>query len=143
MQVTVEPTALQQFRMGSDLGQSALVEHQNLIGMLDRGETVRDDQGGPVRYEVGQGILHQTLGLIVERRCGLIQNQDRRIFQDRAGNGKTLFLPAAEAAATLPDCGIHAVRELEYEFLGIGRTQRIPDFGITGARLAEAHVGHD
>ena len=95
MQVTVEPTALQQFRMGSDLGQSALVEHQNLIGMLDRGETVRDDQGGPVRYEVGQGILHQTLGLIVERCCGLIQNQDRRIFQDRAGNGKTLFVSVA------------------------------------------------
>ena len=64
-------------------------------------------------------------------RCGLIQNQDRRIFQDRAGNGKTLFLPAAEAAAAAA-----AARRLKRGLHGHG----VPAVGVVFEIAAEVVV---
>src|SRR5579859_4373971 len=44
----------------------ALAQHDNLIGVLHGGETVRDDQHGAVFHQAIDGILHQPLRLGVE-----------------------------------------------------------------------------
>jgi len=80
--------------MTAALGNRALVEHDDLVGADNGGEPVRDHKrGAPARYPL-QRILDFLLGMAVERGCRLVQNQDRRRFQDGAGNGDALLLAA-------------------------------------------------
>ena len=45
---------------------------------------------------------HQRLGLDVERRGRLVEDQDRRVAQDRAGDGEALLLAFGERRALSP-----------------------------------------
>ena len=68
------------------LSQTFFSQNNNLIRMLDGAEPVGYDQGGPVLGKIQQGLLHQTFTLIIQRRGGLIQDQDGRVLQKDAGN---------------------------------------------------------
>ncbi len=59
---------------------------ENLIRVADRGETMRDRDGGAVCSQLFQTLLNPALTLIVQRAGGLIKNQDRRVFQEDARN---------------------------------------------------------
>ena len=51
-------------------------------------------------HQIRQRSLHQLLGFGIEFGSGFVQNQDRRILQQGAGNRQPLPLPAAQALAT-------------------------------------------
>ncbi len=59
---------------------------ENLIRVADRGETMRDRDGGAVCSQLFQTLLNPALTLIVQRAGGLIKNQDRRVLQEDARN---------------------------------------------------------
>ena len=50
-------------------------------------------------HQVGQRPLHQHFGLGVQVRRGFVQDQDRRILEQRARDRQPLPLPAAELDA--------------------------------------------
>ena len=74
---------------------------QDLIGMHNRGKPVRDHQRRPVAGEVVQRRLYVTLGLGIECRRGLVEDQNRRILQQGAGNGQALALSPGKAQPVL------------------------------------------
>ena len=41
------------------------------------GQAMRDHEGGAALHEVGECPLHEPLGLGVERRGGLVEDEDR------------------------------------------------------------------
>ena len=88
----------------------ALVEHHDLVGADDGGEPVRDDQRGAVLGNAVERILDVPLGVAVERRGRLVEQQDRRAFQDGARDGDALLLAAGELEAALADLGVVALR---------------------------------
>ena len=49
--------------------------------MFERREPVPDDERGTPASRVGQGGLDLRLGLRVERRGGLVEDQDARVAQ--------------------------------------------------------------
>ena len=49
--------------------------------------------------QLRQRVLHQPFGFVVERGGGLVEDQDRRILQHRAGDGQALALAARQLAA--------------------------------------------
>ena len=57
-----------------------------------------------------QTLLHQQLGEGVDVGGGLVQDQDARVGQQRAGEGDELALAHAEVAAALADGRVVAVR---------------------------------
>jgi len=67
--------------VGSPLHDPPLGEHHDQIGVLDGGEPVRDDERRAVLHQAVDGLLHQALGLHVERAGRLVENQDGRIAQ--------------------------------------------------------------
>ena len=80
--------------MGAALDDSALVEDDDLVGVADRGQPVGDRERGP---SLGQPLelgLHGVLGLGVKRAGGLVEDEDRRVAQHRAGDRHPLLLPA-------------------------------------------------
>ena len=56
------------------LGDAAVVHHQDLVGVLDGGQTVGDGDDGLAPRQGGDGLLDQVLVLRVDAGGGLVQN---------------------------------------------------------------------
>ena len=52
-----------------------------------------DDERGAVLEQLGQGRLNELLALGVEIAGGLVEDQDFRVGEDRAGNGEAWRCP--------------------------------------------------
>ena len=76
----------------------------------------------------------------VERRCRLVQQQDRRVLQNGARNRNPLFLPAGEFKAAFPHHGSVALRQFTNEFVDLGKPRRLPYRSIVAADAAIGDV---
>ena len=78
--------------MRTFLDNSAIFDHDNAVGIGDGRQPMGDYQGCPVFHKVFQCFLHLAFRFGIQGRCGLIEDQDGRIFQQSTGNGKSLSL---------------------------------------------------
>ncbi len=80
-----------------------VLEHEDRVGAAHGGQAVGDDERRAVAHQRRQRVLHELLGFGVERRGRLVEDQDRRVAQQRAGDRQPLPLPARQALAALAD----------------------------------------
>ena len=106
--------------MGTDRGNAPIFKNGNAAGAANGSQTMRDDQHGASLHQVGQRGLHQRLAFGVKGRGGLIENQNRRIFEDGAGNGQALALAAGKAEALFADHCVVTLRHAEGEVVQPG-----------------------
>ena len=108
--------------MAAPLDNGTFVHDNDLIGMNDRGQAMRDHEHRTVFHELIQGGLDQSFRFIVEGAGRFVQNQDGGIAQECAGNGQTLRHSAREQRAAFADDGVvaEAAFEVRDEFVGIG-----------------------
>ena len=85
-----------------------------------------DDKGGPVLHQVIKGLLDLSFRLSIQSRGGLIQNQDRGIFQQSSGDGQSLSLAPRETHPSFADLGGKALRQGLDKVQGVGSACRIP-----------------
>jgi hypothetical protein len=71
---------------------AAVFQHDDAVGLLYGSEAVRDDQRGAVLRGIVQRQLYQPFTGGIERAGGLVEQQDGRILQDRAGDRDALTL---------------------------------------------------
>ena len=64
---------------------------------------MRDDEGGAALHQRLQRLLDLRLGRRVERAGRLVEDQDRRVLQQRPGDGEALALAARKRDAALAD----------------------------------------
>ena len=81
------PPPIHQFFVRADFADAAALQHHDLVGAANGGKPVRDHDHRAVRHQVRQRPLHQHFGFGIQVRRGFVQNQDRRILQQRAGDG--------------------------------------------------------
>src|SRR5438876_10704921 len=72
--------------------QPSLIEDEDASGTPDSRQSVGNDQSGAILGELSQRLLEQGLAFRIERARRLIEEQDRRIAQDRPANGDALAL---------------------------------------------------
>src|SRR5271170_6896851 len=101
--------------MRPDRRDASALDDGDAIGAAHGGKTMRDHDGGAFGHEVGERDLHQRLALGVERRGGLIEDEDWRVLEQSAGDGKPLAFTAGEAKALFADDGVVAIRKIEDE----------------------------
>ena len=89
-------------------------------------EPVRDDDRRAVLHQPLERLLHQPLALGVERARRLVEQQDRRVAQDRARDRDALPLSARESRAALAEERVVALRQLAEELVGGGRAAPRP-----------------
>ena len=102
------------------LHDAPFVEHQNFVGMADGRKAVGDGDGGTGGHEAFERFLHQTFALGVERRGGLVENEDVGIFQNGTRNGHPLPLSARKSTAPIAHGGVVALFGGDDEIVGIG-----------------------
>ena len=121
------------------LDDAAFFHHGDQIGLLHGGQPVRDDDGGAALHHFVQRRLHMLFGDRVQRRGGFVENQDRRVLQQRPGDGDALPLSAGEQHAVVADHGVDALRHGLDEGLGMGAAHGIRN-GFR-PRTSQAAVG--
>ena len=97
-----------QFIESSVLDHAPMLEHEDARGIADRGEAVRDHEGGAALHHFVERGIDLGLGDGIERAGRLIENQDRRILQQRARDRQPLPLAAGQHAPALAGIGVEA-----------------------------------
>ena len=71
-----------------------VLQDDNLIGIFDGGQTMGDDKQRFPFCQSSDRLLDFFFVLLIGERWCFIQNHDRGIFQNHAGNGNALFFAA-------------------------------------------------
>ena len=85
--------------MCAALGDDPPVHHENLVGMADRTEPVRDEQHRFSLNQAGDRVLNERLVLRVLRGRRLVEYDDRRVFEKHPGERNALPLACGEMYA--------------------------------------------
>ncbi|MPM25386.1 hypothetical protein SDC9_71877 [bioreactor metagenome] len=121
----------------------ALLEHHDPVGIGDGREPVRDgDDGAALAHRV-QAVLDVALGLGVERRGRLVEQQDRRVLQQRAGDADALLLAARELQPALAHRRLVALGQAHHEVMDFRGSGGRDDLGLGGAGAAIGDVVAD
>src|SRR5690349_16461658 len=88
-------------------------------------------------------FLDLAFGLRIECRGGFIEQDNRRVLDQRACDRDALALAAGELGAVFADRRLIAEREAHDEIMRTGSSRRGDDFGVGGARFTEGDVFAD
>ena len=126
--------------MRAALGDDALVEHQDLVGVDHGREAVRDHDRRASARDALQGRLNLAFGKTVERRRRFVEDQNRRRLQHRARDGDPLLLAARKLEAPLADRRLIAKRQRADEPIDLRVLGRRDDVPLAGAVSPVADV---
>ena len=118
------------------LGDFSAFDHENHVRVADRAQMVRDDDRGAAGHEVLERLDDRLFGRRVERGRRLVENQNRRVADDGAGDGDALALAAGEGHAAVADHGRVALRHRHDEVVRVGELGRA--HGRFGIRIRAA-----
>jgi hypothetical protein len=122
---------------------AALVQHDNHVGVQNGREPVRDANGRAALHQFVERGLHGAFGFGVERAGGFVQDQNRRVLQNGAGDGEALALAAGKRDAFFADDGVEALGFLHDEIVGVGVFGGGDDFVVRRAEPAQLDVPAD
>ena len=88
-------------------------------------------------------FLHLPLGFRTQRRRRLVEQDDRRVLNQRACNGDALALATGKLQAMLADRRVVAEREACDEIVRVRRLGGGHDLGFAGAEAAERDIVAD
>ena len=94
IQAVVMTLASHQFVVAADLDDTATVEDDQSIGVTQRGQAVRNGNRRTSSYQVVECLLDFLLGGGVDRLGRLVEDQDARVDQQRAGDRDPLSFTA-------------------------------------------------
>src|SRR3954468_15308159 len=66
------------------LDDAAVLQHDDLVGVFDRRQAMRDHERRAVAHEFQQRFLESPFRFVVERRRGLVEDQDGRVLEQGA-----------------------------------------------------------
>ena len=99
--VFVDSILFQQRLRRSLFGNCSVTEHNDAICIGDGSHPVRDDKHSLIPDKMEQRLLYLRLILHIERRGRLVQQDDRRILQQRSGDRDPLPFSAGKLASVL------------------------------------------
>ncbi len=117
---------------------AAVSHHDDAVGFQHGREPVRDDDRRAVLHEPLERLLHEQLVVRVERARRLVEQQDRRVLENRARDRDALPLSARQPHAALAEKRVVPLRQHADELVGAGRARRRLDLGVGGARAGRS-----
>ena len=73
----------------------AMIDHEDAVGLAHGGQAVGDDEHGSALADAREVFLDDALGFVIEGAGGLVEDQDARVGNERAGDGDALVEPCS------------------------------------------------
>jgi len=132
-----------EFAVGADFGDAALVEHDDPVGVARRRNAVRNHERGTAFPQFLQARQDEFLRLRVDRGEAVVEQQHRRVPDEPARQARTLFLPARKRHAPLAHQRFEPVRKAADGRFEIGALRRAPDFFRRPLRIVVGNILRD
>src|SRR6185312_2070638 len=125
------------------LDDAAAFDDEHGVGAADGGEAVGDDDGAAAVQEPVERALDHDLGRPVDVRGRLVQDQDARVGEQRAGDRDQLALARGEAGAALAHLVLEAAVQPPQQPVEADRGGRVAHVRVARAGPGEADVVGD
>ena len=139
-QPAIGTVAPDQLGVPARLDDAALIEDQDAVGGDHARQPMREDQGRASGRQAVNRLLDHRLVFSIDRGESLVEDQDRRVAQQGAGNRQALALPPRQHDPPLADHRGVALRQGHDELVGVGIARRRLDFFPLGIGLAEPQI---
>src|SRR5262245_36599897 len=97
--------------MGAAFDDLAISQVNDHIGIPHRGNAMRDEQSGPSLHKPPQFPQYVLFSLYVYTGESVVENQNRRVFDDCSGESGPLFLAAGQTNTALANDGLELMAE--------------------------------
>ena len=141
-EIRVQPATGHEFSMCAHVDDASAVHHHDAVGALHSGESMGDDEGGAPLHGLFERGLHSPFALRVERAGGFVQQQQRGVLQNGAGDADALALSAGQAHAAFAQIGVVALRQFADESVRLCRAGGLDHLVVGGLGPAVADVVH-
>ena len=111
-QFAVNAVPLQERLWRAVLDDLALLQNDDAIEIAHRRQAVGDGNDGAAAHQAAQRLADQLLGFAIQRRGGLVEQQQRRVLQEGARNRDPLPLPAGQAQPAISHDRVQPLRQL-------------------------------
>ena len=128
--------------MGASLDDAPLLHDDDGVGIADGAQTVGDDEGAAPLHQRVHAVLYCLLRPGVDARCGLVEDECRRIGNGSAGDGDKLSLALTQIAAIGREHRLVAVGQTTDEVVGIDQSGRLDALLVGGVEASVADVLH-
>lgn len=109
-----------EFIVGPDFRDLAILHDNQAVRILERRQPVRDGEGRAPGNQAVDGFLDLLLGLDIHVRSRFIEDENTRIVQNCAGDGDALFFTSGKPLSPFPDEGLIIIGLVPDEIMGIG-----------------------
>src|SRR5262249_5442750 len=92
IETIIEATPRQEFLMRATLGDTALVEHDDAVGVFHRRQPMRNDESSTATQERRQSGLYQEFSFGIDAGGGFVKHEHARIGQQGARKAEQLAL---------------------------------------------------
>src|SRR5215831_936645 len=138
----------QEFGMGAFLDNVAVIEHDETVEAGDCREAMSDGDDRAPPHQPVELLLDRCLDLRIERRGGLVKDENGRVFEDYPRERDALPLAARQLDAALADMRVKAAPLVEVfesldEFDGLSLRSGAADLPFGRLRAAVADVVAD
>ena len=129
--------------MSALAGDVVVIQDEDLIGVLYRGDALGNDDDGGVLQVFLEGLPDGRLCGRVHSGGGVVQNEDSGLAQHGPGDTKPLLLAAGDVGAALGQHGVKPVGEGHDKVVGLGVFGGLDDLFLGGVRTAPEKVFPD
>src|SRR5579863_422419 len=112
VELSVVSVARQQLLVRTALDDLAVMEYDNLVRVANGRDTMRDEERRTVLHHAAQTAQDLFLGLRINARERVIEDQDARVADHGARNRRALLLAARKRQAALAHQRVKAFGEL-------------------------------
>ena len=134
---------LQQLLVIALLHDHTLGQQDDIVRMLDRGQTVGYYEHGADILDLLQGILDQQLGLGINIGSSFIQNDHGRLVDNGAGKAKELSLTCREIVASLLKHFVQALLQFVDKGICIHIAAGLHHFFIGNSLFPQQNIASD
>src|SRR2546430_16179272 len=140
VQIRVITAASEQFVVRAALRDGAFDQDDDLVGVANGGGAVRNQNRGAALHDSAQAVEDALLGLGVDARERVVEDENARIADNGAGDGGALLLPTGKSDAALADHGVVGFAEVLDVAMKTGDFGRFADALLVIFRQAEGDI---
>jgi hypothetical protein len=121
--------ASHQLVVAADFDDATPVENDQAIGVTQGGQAVGNGNRRPSAHQVVERLLDFLLGRRIDGRSGLVEDQDARVDQQRAGDRNPLPFATRQRLAAFADQRVITMRQAQDELVRVRGARRRDDLG--------------